>query len=80
MIDSLIIHPGETLEEVLVDRAISQQELAKMTGIPEAYISEVIRGVRPLTNSFARALESAFSIDASFWDNLQVNYEKELTM
>ena len=34
-----IIHPGETLAEVLEDREMSQRELAVRTGMTEKHIS-----------------------------------------
>ena len=40
----LIIHPGETIADVLEERGISQVELASWTGVTPAYISNVIAG------------------------------------
>lgn len=73
-----IIHPGETLKEVLDDREITQRELALRTNVTEPHVSAIIKGRKALSVSFAKKLEYALSIDASFWINLQANYEKEL--
>ena len=37
-----IIHPGETLAEVLEDREMSQKEVAIRTGVTEKHITTVI--------------------------------------
>ena len=39
-----IIHPGETLAEVIEDRNMTQRELAIRTGMTEKHISTVIHG------------------------------------
>lgn len=72
-----IIHPGETLAEVLKDRKMSQKELAIKTGMTEKYISTVISGQENMSSSFANKLEYALGIETEFWMNLQANYERE---
>lgn len=74
----LIIHPGETLKEILEDREMSQRELAIRTSVKEPHISAIVKGKKPLSISFAKKLGYALGVDASFWINLQSNYEKEL--
>ncbi|MDD4528232.1 MAG: HigA family addiction module antitoxin [Candidatus Margulisbacteria bacterium] len=73
-----IIHPGETLKEILEDRNMSQRELAIRTGVKEAHISKLVNCLKSISVSFAKKLEYAFGIDASFWINLQANYDKEM--
>lgn len=72
-----IIHPGETLAEVLKDRKMSQKELEIKTGMTEKYISAVINGQENISSSFANKLEYALGIEKEFWINLQANYERE---
>ena len=74
----LIIHPGETIKEVLEDRKMKQEELAIRTKFSAKHISEVIAGKKDISNSFAVALEYALGIPASFWINLQGIYDKEI--
>ena len=74
----MIIHPGETLKEVLEDREMSQQELALRTGVTPKHISTVLSGKKNISVSFAKKLEYALDIDAEFWMNLQNLYDKEL--
>ncbi|MCD8119924.1 MAG: HigA family addiction module antitoxin [Lachnospiraceae bacterium] len=73
-----IIHPGETLAEVIEDREMTQRELAIRTGMTEKHISTVIHGQKNISAAFAKKLEYALGIEASFWMNLQANYDREL--
>lgn len=73
-----IIHPGETLKEILQDRNMTQRELALRTGVKEPHISSLVNCLKPISVSFAKKLEYALGIDANFWINLQANYEKEV--
>ena len=75
--NDFIIHPGETLAEVLKDRKMPQKELAIKTGVSEKYISAVISGQKNISSSFANKLEYALGIEKAFWINLQTNYERE---
>ena len=74
----LIIHPGETIADVLEDRGITQAELAARTGVSPAYISSVISGKKNNSTKFAMSLEYALNVPKSFWLNLQANYDAEL--
>lgn len=74
----LIIHPGETIADVLEDRGITQAELASRTGVSPAYVSNVIAGNKGISANFAMGLEYALGVSKSFWLNLQANYESEL--
>lgn len=74
----LIIHPGETIADVLEERGITQAELAARTGVSPAYVSSIISGKKDISSSFAMALEYALDVPKSFWLNLQANYEAQL--
>ena len=74
----MIIHPGETLKEVMEDRNISVKELAKSTGFTQAYINAVLGGEENITNDFARKLENTLNINADFWMKLNELYNDEL--
>lgn len=74
----MIIHPGETLKEILFERNMSQQELAGRTGVTPKHISTILSGEKNITSSFAKKLEYALDIDSAFWINLQNAYDKEL--
>lgn len=74
----MIIHPGETIAELLEDRDMTQKELAIRTGVTPKHISKVVNGQANITAAFAKKLEYAFEISADFWLNLQANYDREL--
>ncbi len=74
----LIIHPGETIADILVERDITQAELAARTGVTPAYVCNVIAGKKDISAKFAFALEYALGVSKSFWINLQANYDAEL--
>lgn len=74
----LIIHPGETLTEILEDRDMTQKELAIRTGVTEKHVSTVVKGTKGISVAFAKKLEYALGIDAGFWINLQANYDREM--
>lgn len=74
----MIIHPGETLRDVLEDREMSQQELALRAGVSAKHVSTVLNGEKSISVTFAKQLEYALGIEAEFWINLQTNYDKEM--
>lgn len=74
----MIIHPGETLKEVLENKNMSQKELVLKTGVSTKYISSVLRGKKNISVLFAKKLEYALNIEAEFWVNLQNSYDKEI--
>ena len=74
----LIIHPGETIADLLAERGMSQKELAARTGMAPSFISNVINGKKGISGNFAYALECAFGVPKTFWLNLQANYEAEI--
>lgn len=74
----LIIHPGETIADVLRERSITQAELAEQTGMSLSYIRAVLSGKKSISEAFAKGLESAFGVPESFWMRLQERYDAEL--
>lgn len=75
---NFIIHPGETLKEVLEENNMSQEELAIRTGFTAKHVSEVVNGKKGISSKFAKCLEYVFSMPMSFWTNLQSIYDKEI--
>jgi len=72
------IAPGEILRDTLAARGMSQAELADRTGTLEKAIIEIIAGNASITAETALQLERALSIPASFWNNLEKNYQESL--
>ena len=73
---NIAIHPGETLRDFLSDKKMSQKELAERTGLTPKTINEIIKGANPITQETALKLEYIFSMSATFWNNLQTNFEE----
>ena len=74
----LIIHPGETIADLLEEWGMMQSELAVQTGVTAAYVSNVIAGKKDISSGFALALEYALGVPRTFWLTLQANYDAEL--
>ena len=72
------VPPGETLKETLETIGMSQAELAERTGRPKKTINEIIMGKAAITSETALQLERVLGIPASFWNNLERNYQERL--
>jgi HTH-type transcriptional regulator / antitoxin HigA len=70
--------PGETLEEILEEKGMSQTELAERTGRPKKTISEIINGKAAITPETALQLERVLGVSASFWNNRERQYREAL--
>lgn len=70
--------PGETLRELLEERALSQAELAERMGRPKKTISEIINAKAALTPETALELELVLGVSADFWNARERNYRSAL--
>jgi len=70
--------PGETLEEILDSRGMSQVEFAERTGRPKKTINEIIRGKSAITPDTALQFERVLDIPASFWIAREQHYREAL--
>lgn len=70
--------PGETLEDVLVERGMSQAELAERTGRPKKTINEIVKGKASITPETALQFERVLGIPAGFWMAREQNYREHL--
>lgn len=72
------IHPGEVLlEEFLLPMEISQNALARATGVPPRRINEIVLGKRGITADTALRLAAFFGTSEGFWLGLQSDYDLE---
>lgn len=74
----LVSLPGETLQEVLDERGISQAHLAERTGRPKKTINEIIQGKAAITPETALQLERVLGIPAEFWNSLESTYREHV--
>src|SRR5260370_21291890 len=70
--------PGETLLEALEAIGMSQTEVAKRMGRPIKTVNEIIRNKASITAETALQLEQVLRIPASFWLNLEQQYQESL--
>lgn len=75
---TIAIPPGETLKENIEYLKMSQKELAVRTGISPKHINEIINGKAPITQETAIRFEYVLGIPASFWINLEANYQETI--
>jgi len=75
---NVAIFPGQTLARLLSKNSLSQKDLALKTGLTEKHISNIIQGKASITEDTAIKLEYVFGGKASFWINLQKNYDEDL--
>lgn len=72
------IHPGEILlEEFLLPMNVSQNALARATGVLPRRINEIVLGKRGVTANTALRLAVAFGTSEGFWLGLQADYDLE---
>jgi HTH-type transcriptional regulator/antitoxin HigA len=70
------IHPGYIIAEVLDREGMSQKSLSERTGISEKHLSQIINGEASITVETSLSLENALGGSASFWINLEKNYQE----
>jgi HTH-type transcriptional regulator / antitoxin HigA len=75
-IPAVVPHPGEIVTEYLEFNGWSQRDLARRTALTPKTISEVCNGKATVSPTTALALEKAFQRPASFWLNLQRQFDE----
>ena len=58
---------------------MTQKEFALRLGITEQSVIRIIQGRQPITYETARKLELVTGITAAFWNNLEANYQSNIT-
>jgi HTH-type transcriptional regulator/antitoxin HigA len=72
----IAIHPGYTLAKILARTGMSQKNLSERTGLSEKHLSQIINGKASITADTAFLLEDTLEGTASFWINLEKNYQE----
>ncbi|WLI87790.1 helix-turn-helix domain-containing protein [Massilia sp. R2A-15] len=70
------VTPGEVLEVVIESREMSQQELAKQSGMSINEVAAIIDGRSTVTAEIARQLELALGMPAQLWINLESLFQE----
>jgi len=69
------VHPGNSLQSELVARGLSAHALALKLRVPANRISGIISGKRGISAETALRLGRYFGTGATFWANLQSQYD-----
>lgn len=72
------VHPGRTLAAELASRGLSAHALALKLRVPANRLSEIIVGKRGISVETALRLGRYFGTGASFWAQLQTQYDLAL--
>ena len=75
----VVFPPGETLLETLEAMDMPRKELAERAGLSAKHINEIIKGRASISEDIALRLERVLGIDASFWRNLEHQYQTRLS-
>ncbi|MBI3517697.1 MAG: HigA family addiction module antidote protein [Proteobacteria bacterium] len=71
-------HPGEVLNEELVELGLSANAFAARIKVPTNRVTEILAGRRSVTAETALRLGRFFGTSAQFWMNLQAHYDLKL--
>jgi len=71
-----VLFPGETLQEALEERDMSQAEFAQRINRHPKTINEIIKGKAPITQEMALQFEQVLNIPASFWNTAESNHRE----
>ena len=69
------VSPGETLKELMEERAMSTEQLAERTGLSAAVIQGLLDGDEPITGRIASDLAYVLPVPARIWISLETNYQ-----
>src|SRR6266508_188323 len=70
--------PGGTLQDILDERGMAQNELAERTGLTAKAINEIVKGKMAITPDTALKLERALGMAADFWLAREQHYQEWL--
>ncbi|CAD5910029.1 HigA family addiction module antitoxin [Planktothrix agardhii 1029] len=65
------VHPGEVIADILEDLAITPTQFAKILGVSNQVVNEIIQGEQPITVDLAIRIGKAFGNGHRLWLNLQ---------
>ena len=69
------IHPGEVLQDLLKESALTVNALALALRVPANRIGGIVKGQRGVTADTALRLARYFGTSAQMWINLQAKYD-----
>ncbi|MGQ4479357.1 ImmA/IrrE family metallo-endopeptidase [Streptomyces sp. SAS_276] len=69
------VHPGEILGGILDQRGMKQVELAQRTGLSAKHVNQIIKQTIGISSDVSILLERALNVQASFWNDLDTQYQ-----
>lgn len=73
-----IVHPGESIDDALSERGLTQVEFAERMGISKKHANDLMKGRARVSPETAASLAAVLGSTPRFWLNLQSNYDAEL--
>ncbi len=70
--------PGDTIADLLEERAWSQQDLATRTGFTKKHVNDLVRGRVPISPEAAQRLSSVLGSTTEFWLTREAKYRAGL--
>ena len=77
---SLLTCSGDTIQEHIDYIGMSNKELAEKLDVDIDELNKVIKGKAPITKETATKLEYVLGVPASFWLNLERQYQEQLLL
>jgi len=68
-------HPGEAIEDILLDARETKTVIASMLGISRQHLHDVLSGNKPLSASVAVKVAALFGGSAESWLRMQATYD-----
>jgi HTH-type transcriptional regulator / antitoxin HigA len=85
MTDTLLLYaptevspPGDTLRDLMEERALTQAELSRRLGRPSQAVNEIMAGKKEITEDTALELERVLQVPAQFWMSREARYREYL--
>lgn len=72
--------PGETIEDILEERDMSQADLARRLGLTPKYVNQLIHGTASISAPTALGLEKVLGASAAFWLRREAQYRADLAV
>jgi len=71
-----LTHPGEMLrEDFLEPLSLTAHELAQTTGVPQAFVSQILRGQQDIDAETSLLLDKFFGLSDGYWLRLQADHD-----
>lgn len=70
--------PGGTLRSTLVERGLTQADLAERAGLSLKHINQIAQGIAPITPETSLLLERVTGVPARRWNALEAKYRERL--